>query len=286
MLGFEQRAKALHEVRAVRQPGQRILVRLAPQRLDLRGLGLEQRAHAQHHAVHRLSDPPQFGHTRLFDLHVAPFDQRVRLRHRRIERAPDAAHAHRGQGERGHAEQPEPAHRPRAAAPQLVVRVGHVADNLDAAERAPAVADLRHAGGRVDRQQRRKPGRRVLRRRRGLARERDAAVRAQQAHAAVEAGVELRCQQQLHQGCVAMLLRQRQRQALRVVAVLDPQLRLQRVARRTQVDPHRTGQCQQHHGGEQPPNLSHQAHWYPLRRFAPVPPEGERAPWERPGGTH
>ena len=235
-------------------------MRFSAQLLDLRRLRLEQAAHTFDHAVHRLRDTLQLGHVGLIDEQVAPFDERVGLGHSVVERAADAPHARRSEQHRHRAERGQEQQRARTAAPQLIVRVGDMADDLDLAKSAPAVADLGHAGRRFDRQQTREPQRRVLRPGRGFAVEGRCTVGADEFHPAVEPGVGLRGQQQVHQLRIAALLRQRQGDVLRVVAVLHAQLRLQRVARRGQVDPHRAGQRQQQHGRQQQTDLSHQAH--------------------------
>ena len=80
------------ELAPVGDAGERIVVRLYAQRLDLRGLRVEQRLHALHHRVHRFGDALQLGHARLEHANEAAFDQRVGLRHGGFERAPDAAH--------------------------------------------------------------------------------------------------------------------------------------------------------------------------------------------------
>jgi hypothetical protein len=147
-----------------------------------------------------------------------------------------------------------------AAEPEIVVCEGGVADDLDRAECAPAVGHLRHAGRGSDRQQRDEPGRRVRRHKRGLARETGLALDRHEADAPIEAGVELRGHQQLHQLRLALLLRQRERQRGRVVAVLQAQLGLQRVALGLDDDADAADEGQQQGADQQQPDLADQRH--------------------------
>ena len=115
--------------------------------------------------------------------------------------------------------------------PQLVVGERRLAAHLEPPDRVPAVADLRDAIGGRDAQQPDEPARRLLRMRIGLLLDDGPAVRADEADALVETGVELARDRQLQRHRIALLLRQRQRQRLRGVVVLQVQLRLQVVAR-------------------------------------------------------
>jgi hypothetical protein len=96
-----------------------------------------------------------------------------------------------------------------------------------------------------------------------LAPEHRAAVGTDPLDATVVTGVELRRQHQLHQRGIALLLRQRQRQRLGVVAVLHVELGLQRVACGDQRGDHAADQRQHHHQQHQQTHASDQRHGCP-----------------------
>ena len=249
-----------HEVAAVREAAGRVAVRLPAQALDLRRLALEHDPQARDHRVHRAGQPAQLGHLRLGDGQVLAALQRGGLLDRLVERPTDAADADPRQQAHHHA---DPCKRERglqAGAPELVVRIGRLAHHLDRAERAPAVRDLRPPRLDRDRQQQREPGRCLQRLRCGLALEPQRAVGAGEADAAVKAGVELRRSGQLHQPALALLLRQHLRERSGVVAVLQPQLGLQRVAGRVRVHRDAGDEREQQGGEQQQPDLAYQRH--------------------------
>ena len=278
-----QRGRQLgHEMLAVRQARDRVRVRLLAQRLDLRRLGLEGQLQARDHRVHRLRQALQLGHLRLGHGDELAVDQRLGLAHRTVERLADAADDETREQCRDQPHCRQRQRRPGAAQPQVVVGIGGMAHHLHCAERAPAVGHLRRAGLRMHRQQLDEPGRRIARHERRFAQERRLAVDRREADAPVEAGVELCREHQLHQLRIALLLRQRERERGGVVAVLQAQLGLQRLARRGDADQRAAGERQHQRAQQQEPDLADQRHARSLVDCIVVIESPRREPWPAP----
>ncbi len=212
--GFERAAEFVHEVLAVGQAGDRVLVQLQLQGFDLGVLFLGAGVDAFAGLVERLHHVGQFRHARFHlprrrvladaaDV-VADLAQQPVLDpadQREGEQRPDQA---RAQHQRDHAQ---------AAAPQGFPGVGVVGHQRHLADLAPAVADGVRGRARVQRRQGAEPGGH-----RGggggrLAFDQHLAFRIGQAHQReVAAVVQRRHQQFLHHRVVVGRLRQRQRQ--------------------------------------------------------------------------
>ncbi len=249
-----------HELPPVVQAGQCVGLRQAAQTLELLRLRIEQGAQALNHGIHAACQRPQLGYLGLAHGDEAPLFQRPRLLDRGIQWLADHAQPQGGQRGTQHAHQRQQQARAHACDPQRVERVGRLAHQLERADRAPAVGDLRHAGIGLDRQHAGQPGGRGTALHCSLSLEHRLPGAGAQRDAAVMSGIELRSQHHLHQRGITVLLRQRQRQRLRVVAILQTQLRLQRVARGEQGGEHTGQKRQQHHGEHQQTYTADQRH--------------------------
>ena len=283
VIALERGIELRHELPPVRQPGQLVAQQLVMQRAQLLGLGLEHLPGAHHHRVHRAGQLAHLRHARLEHGLEAPLRHALGLAHRGVQRPAQPRQHDRRRHARDHAHQQQPARRAQGRAPQRLVDVAGLAAQLDLADRLPAVRHLGHARRHVQRQQGHEPARRMRDLRRlqvPLEHLRPAAVAP--AHAFVGARVELRRDQQRHQLRVALLLRQRQRQRIGVVGVLQLGLRLQQLAQRPGAHRHAAQHGRQHRAQDQAPDLSYQGHVVnspsPFVLSSPASPGGPAAP--------
>ena len=268
-----------HEMAAQRQPGQGIGMGLLAQGLQRGCLVLEHRLQPPHQRIHAARQAAQLRHPRFVGDDEVLFLQRLRLRHRGVQRPAPAAHRQRRQRRRPQPQQCQPAGHTQAAGPQRVQRPVGLAGQLHGAHGTPAIGHRRHAGRCRHWQQPCEPARRGAGTFGQFALEDQAAVRAQQPQPAVVAGVELRCGHQLHACRIALLLRQRQCQHHGAVVVAHLQLRLQRLARHQRVRGHAADQRQQKHAQQHQPDLADQAHHVPRSSLME---SLQRAPWPSP----